>query len=85
LENLDDEVNINSAWKYNMEHIQMSAKESLDYYELKKHKPWFNECSKLLDQTKQAKLQWFKDPSEIYGDNLHNIRPTYILVFPVDS
>jgi hypothetical protein len=42
---------------------------------LKKHKPWFNQgCSKLLDQWKQAKLQWLQDPSEINGDNLNNIR-----------
>jgi hypothetical protein len=38
---------------------------------MKKHKPWFNkECLKLLDQTKQAKVQWLHDPSEINGDNL---------------
>jgi hypothetical protein len=42
---------------------------------LKKHKPWFDEgCSKLLDQRKQAKLQWLYDPSEIDGDNLKNIK-----------
>jgi hypothetical protein len=42
---------------------------------LKKHKPWFDKgCSKLLDQRKQAKLQWLQDPSEINGDNLNNIR-----------
>jgi hypothetical protein len=42
---------------------------------VKKHKPWFDEvCSKLLDQRKQAKLQWLRDPSEINGDNLNNIR-----------
>jgi uncharacterized protein YaaR (DUF327 family) len=43
---------------------------------LKKHKPWFNEgCSKLLlDQSKQDKLQWLQDPSEINGDNLNNAR-----------
>jgi hypothetical protein len=40
-----------------------------------KHKPWFDEgCSKLLDQRKQAKLQWLQDPSEINGDNLNNVR-----------
>jgi hypothetical protein len=39
------------------ENIKISAKESLGYCELKKHKPWFDErCSKLLDQSKQAKL-----------------------------
>jgi hypothetical protein len=28
------------------------------YYELEQHKPWFaDECSKLLHQNKQAKLQ----------------------------
>jgi hypothetical protein len=30
--------------------------------------------SKLLDQRKQAKLQWLQDPSEINGDNLNNVR-----------
>jgi hypothetical protein len=38
-------------------------------------KPLFNEgCSKLLDQRKQAKLQWLQVPSEINGDNLNNAR-----------
>jgi hypothetical protein len=30
--------------------------------------------SKLLDQRKQAKLQWLQDPSEMNGDNLNNVR-----------
>jgi uncharacterized protein YaaR (DUF327 family) len=43
--------------------------------ELSKHNPWFDEgCSKLLDQRKQAKLQWLQDPSEVNGDNLNNVR-----------
>jgi hypothetical protein len=42
---------------------------------LKKHKPWFDKgCSELLDQRKQAKLQWLHDPSEINRDYLSNIR-----------
>jgi hypothetical protein len=42
---------------------------------LKKHKPWFDEgCSELLDQRKQAKLQWLQDLSERNGDNPNNIR-----------
>jgi hypothetical protein len=45
LENLDTEEDINSAWKTIRENIKISAKESLDYYELKKHKPWFDEGS----------------------------------------
>jgi hypothetical protein len=56
------------------ENIKISAKESRGYYELKKRKAWFEGCSKLLHQRKQAKLQWLQDPSEINGDNLNNIR-----------
>jgi uncharacterized protein YaaR (DUF327 family) len=42
---------------------------------LKKHKPWFDKgYLKLLDQRKQAKLQWLQDPIEINGDNLNNVR-----------
>jgi hypothetical protein len=47
----------------------------IGYYELKKHKPWFDEgCSKLLNRRKQAKLLWLQYPSEINGVNLNNIR-----------
>jgi hypothetical protein len=38
LEDLDTEVEINSAWKTIWENIKISAKESLGYYELRKHK-----------------------------------------------
>jgi hypothetical protein len=70
LEDLDTQVEINSVWETIRENIQISAKESLGYFEFKKHKPWFDEgCTKLLDQRKQAKLQWLQDPSEINGDN----------------
>jgi hypothetical protein len=65
LEDLDSGVEIDSAWETIRKNINISAKESLGYFELRKHKPWFNEgCSKLLDQRKQAKLQWLHDPSE---------------------
>jgi hypothetical protein len=75
LADLNAEVDINSAWETNRENIKMSAKESLGYCELKKHKPWFDEgCSELVDQRKQAKLQWLQDPSEINGDNLKIVR-----------
>jgi hypothetical protein len=75
LEHLDTEVDINKAWESIRENIKMSSKESLGHYELKKHKTWFNEgCSELLEQRKQAKLQWLQDASEINGDNLNNIR-----------
>jgi hypothetical protein len=77
LENLDDvdNVGISRAWKSIKENVKASATESPDYYELKQHKPWFDEeCSKLLYQRKQAKLQWIHNPSQINGDNLKNVR-----------
>jgi hypothetical protein len=42
LKDLDAEVEINSAWERIRENIKISAKESLGYLELKKHKPWFD-------------------------------------------
>jgi hypothetical protein len=75
LEDLDAEVEINTIWETIRENIRLSAKESLGYYELKQHKPWFDEgCSELIDQRKQAKLQWLQDPSAINGDNLNIVR-----------
>jgi hypothetical protein len=48
---LDPEVEINSAWKMTGENIKMSAKKSLGFYELKKHKPGFDKgCSKLYQR-----------------------------------
>jgi hypothetical protein len=74
LEALDTEVEINSAWETIRENIKISAKERLCYFEFKEYKPWFDEgCSKLVDQRKQAKLQWLQDPSEINEDNLNNV------------
>jgi hypothetical protein len=62
------EEDIKSSWETIRQNIKICAKQSLGYYELKKHKPWFDEgCSKLLDQRKQARLQWLQDPSERNG------------------
>jgi hypothetical protein len=38
-------------------------------------KPWFDEeCLKLVDRRKPAKLQWLQDPSIMNEDNLRNVR-----------
>jgi hypothetical protein len=75
LEYLDTEVKINSAWETTREYIKISAKESLGYCELKKHKLWFDEgWSKLIEQGKQAKFQWLQDPSDINVSNLNSVR-----------
>jgi hypothetical protein len=72
---MDAEVENNSAWEMIREIIKISAQESLGCYELRKHKPWIYEgCSKLLDQRKQAELEWLQDPSKINGDNLKIVR-----------
>jgi hypothetical protein len=44
-------------------------------YESKHRKPWFDEeCSKLVDRRKQAKLQWLQDSSKANKDNLSDVR-----------
>jgi hypothetical protein len=62
LEVLGTQVEINSAWETIRDNIKISAKESLGYFKLKKHKPWFDKgCPKVLVQRKQAKLQSLQD------------------------
>jgi hypothetical protein len=75
LKNLDTKVDINKAWETIQENSKISSEESLGYYELKKHKPWFDErCSELLGKMKQAKLQRSQDASGMNGYNLDNKR-----------
>jgi hypothetical protein len=75
LENLEDSGDINRAWDTIRENIKISAQENLGYCESKHRKPWFDEeCSELVDQRKQAKLQWLQDPSEANEDNLSHVR-----------
>jgi hypothetical protein len=61
LENLEDNGGINMAWDTITENIKISAKESVGYCASKHHKPWCDEeCSKLVDRKKQAKLWWLQ-------------------------
>jgi hypothetical protein len=47
----------------------------LGMHERKQHKPWFDEvCLVILDQRKQAKMQWMQDPSQSIVDNVNNVR-----------
>ena len=58
-ENLNDSEDLNRAWGNIKDNIKSSAIEGICLYELKQHKPWFDEeCSLLLDQRMQAKMQW---------------------------
>jgi hypothetical protein len=75
LENLNVTEDISRAWENIEEGIKISAKESLGLYERKQHKPWFDEeCSKFLEQRKQAKMQWLQNPNQSNVDNLNNVR-----------
>jgi hypothetical protein len=75
LENLEDSGDINRAWNNIRENIKISARESPGYCESKHCKPWPDEeCSKLADRRKQAKLQWLQDPSEANEVNLSDVR-----------
>jgi hypothetical protein len=66
---------INKAWENIKENFKTSANESLGMYELKQHKPWFDDkCLGVLDQRKQAKRQWVQDQSQSNIDNLNNVR-----------
>jgi hypothetical protein len=66
LESLDQSFDINNAWVYIRENIKTSAKDNLGHYRLKHNKPWSDdEYSKLIDQRKQAKLQWLQNPNQM--------------------
>jgi hypothetical protein len=42
---------------------------------LKQQELWFKEeCSKLLDQRKQAKLKWLQNACKTNGNNLSNVQ-----------
>jgi hypothetical protein len=57
LRNLEDNGDINRTWDTIRGKIKIMGKESLSYCALKHHKEWFDEeCSKLVEQRKQAKL-----------------------------
>jgi len=71
-ENLGDSKGISRAWENIKENIKTSAKQSLVLYELKQHKPRFDEeYLRFLDQRKQTKLQ---DLNHGNVDNPNNIK-----------
>jgi hypothetical protein len=74
LENGGDDEDINRPGESIKEYIKTSAKESLGLHELKQYKPWFDEeCLGILDQKKQAKMQWIQDPNQSNISNMNNV------------
>jgi len=74
-ENLNESEDINRAWESIKENIKTSAKDSLVLYEMKQHKPWFDEeCLCSLHKRKEAKVQWLQEPNQSSTDNLNNAK-----------
>jgi hypothetical protein len=49
---------------------------------LKHNKLWFDDnCTKLVDQWKQAKLQLLQNPNQTNGENLKNLRSETSITF----
>jgi hypothetical protein len=75
LESLDESFDITNTWESVREYIKTSAKDTLEYHRLKHKEPWFDDnCSKLVDERKQAKLKWLQNPSQLNVDNLQSLR-----------
>jgi hypothetical protein len=49
-------VDFNRAWETIREIIKISAKESVGYYELKKHKPWFDEDAQIVRPKEKSQI-----------------------------
>jgi hypothetical protein len=74
LENVSDDEDIDTAWENIKDNIKTLAKGRLGLHEMRQHKPWFDEeCLGILDQRKQAKLQWIQNPSHSNVDNMNNV------------
>ena len=74
LKKLNDREDINREWENNKETIKTSPKDSLGLYELKQHKPRFDEeCSRFLHKIMQAIMQWLLDPNQGNVDNVNNV------------
>jgi len=60
------------------ENIKTSAKEILGLYDMKQHKPWFDEeCFPFLDKRKQANMQCLQHPNQSNVYNLNNVIEEY--------
>jgi len=58
---LNDSEHVNRTSENIKQHIKTSTKDSRDLYELKQHKPWFDEERlRFLDQRKQVKCSGYR-------------------------
>ncbi|KAJ4451741.1 hypothetical protein ANN_03212 [Periplaneta americana] len=72
---VEKELDVNSVWENIRDSIKIAAEQSIDYYETKKKKPWFDEdCCMVAERRKQAKLKFLQDPIVENRDNYFNER-----------
>jgi hypothetical protein len=75
LEGLDESPDISNAWESIRERNNTSGKDNLGYRKVKHYKPWLDdECLKLIDQRKEAKLFWLQNSNKFIGDNLQKYK-----------
>jgi hypothetical protein len=74
LENLDAEADINRTWETIRENIQISAKESLHYYELKRQATVRRKVFRIIKQKKTNQTAVVTGSKRKNGDNLNNIK-----------
>jgi hypothetical protein len=69
LEDLDAEVEINTAWETIWKHIEISYQLDVCYYEPKRHKPLFHGDAQSIIRSKETSqiAKWLQDPREING------------------
>jgi hypothetical protein len=72
LENFDDNVDMNRAWK--------NVRENIKNFSQTEPRPLLvtvafdDESKKLIDRRNQAELQWLQNPSQVNGDNKDTVR-----------
>jgi len=75
LEILSESEDVNRGWESIKENMKTSAEERLVLHELKHLKQRCDEeCSRILDQRKKAKMQWVQDPNHGSLDTVNNVR-----------
>ena len=62
--NLSDSEDVNMVWENIQDNIKTSVKESLGLYELKQHKPWFDDSHSIL-------VRWRSHFSQLF--NVHGV------------
>ena len=72
------EVEINDTWENIRNNIKVAAGESIDYYEIKKKKPWFDDdCSSVVERRIRPKRFFCRIKQNLIGIRItmKDVRP----------